>query len=57
MIFANLSEHLLFARRGRGIARLINGAMEGDSTSWAVIGGIVVCIVGYIVYQIYSGDE
>lgn len=33
--------------RGRGIARLIEGLMEGDQTSWIILGVVVAIAIAW----------
>jgi hypothetical protein len=37
----------VFAHRGRLIQKLL----EGDPVAWAILGGIVVIVVGYSIYK------
>jgi len=53
----NLSMNFELLARGRGIGRLIAGAMEGDPVALTILGVLVVGFIAYVGYSMWASDD
>lgn len=47
---------LLLARRGRGLANLLEGLGEGDPVAWIIVVGVVAIFAGPPLYRMLKSD-